>query len=322
MIDPLTIFSGITLSIIAAFCFNYSIILNKKGLLQGLPDINFDQGVKSVVKSFISFFKNRDWTIGFFLGVIGYLPYLISMNLVGIVVTQPVTSVGLVVLVYFAHKKLNEKIGYTEIASIALMIGGTILIAFAQVSDIFIEILNIALSLILFNLLLIGISICLYIVALKYKGKGIESVLIMIIGGMITAIGSILSGALILTLNSGVFFTIPLLGIFEIFFGIFWFEVYHIWAFISWWGLIIFNIIGFTFVQAGLQRGKAVLVFPISNTINLIIPLVAGLFIFQQTFQNYILFFLGVISIMIATIILSRFQAKIEKIETLEKEKE
>ncbi|GAH80571.1 unnamed protein product, partial [marine sediment metagenome] len=167
MIDPLTIFSGITLSIIAAFCFNYSIILNKKGLLQGLPDINFDQGVKSVVKSFILFFKNRDWTIGFFLGVIGYLPYLISMNLVGIVVTQPVTSVGLVVLVYFAHKKLNEKIGYTEIASIALMIGGTILIAFAQVSDIFIEILNIALSLILFNLLLIGISICLYIVALK-----------------------------------------------------------------------------------------------------------------------------------------------------------
>ena len=49
---------------------------------------------------------------------------------------------------------------------------------------------------------------------------------------------------------------------------------------------------------------------------------VAGLFIFQQTFQNYILFFLGVISIMIATIILSRFQAKIEKIETLEIEKE
>lgn len=322
MIDPFTIFSGITLSIIAAFCFNYSIILNKKGLLQGLPDINFDQGVKSVVKSFISFFKNRDWAIGFFLGIIGYLPYLISQSLVGIVVTQPITSVGLIILVYFAHKKLNEKIGYIEIISFILMIGGIILIAFAQVSDIFIDILNIALLLILFNLVLIGISIGLFFMALRNKGKGIESVLIMIIAGLITSIGSILSGALVLTLNSGEFFTIPLLGIFEIFFGIFWFETYHIWAFICWWGLIIFNIIGYTFVQAGLQRGKAVLTFPISNTTNLIVPLIAGLFIFQQTFQNYILFFIGAISITIATIILSRFQAKIEKIEMLEKKKE
>ncbi|MBA7506923.1 hypothetical protein ES706_05638 [subsurface metagenome] len=319
MINPIIIVMGALLAILASFCFNYAIILEKKGLLQGLPEIKFDEGLKNVINAFVAFFKNKNWAFGFFLGVIGYIPYLISQSLVGIVVTQPLTSVGLLVLVYFAHKKLNEHIGSLEVISFILMGLGTIFIGLAQVSEIFIDIQVVSIQLIVFSFIIIGISILFYIFSTRFKEKPIEGVFIIIIAGLVFSIGSIFSNALIQAINSGIFFTIPILGLFEIIFGIFWFEPYHIWAFGGFWIMIIFNSVAFAFTQAGLQKGKAVLMFPIQNTVNMIVPLIAGLLIFQQTFQNYILFYIGVLLILIATIILSRFQATIETLKIPDK---
>ena len=321
MIEPFIIIIGAFLAILAAFCFNYGVILQKKGLLQGLPDIKFDEGIQNVISTFKSFFKNKNWTFGFFLGIIGYIPYLISQSLVGIVVTQPLTSVGLLVLVYFAYKKLEEHIGSIEIASFFIMGLGTILIGLAQVSEIFIDIQSIAISLILFSFLLIAFSIVFYFISTRVRGKSIEGVFIIIIAGLGFSLGSIFSSALVQALNSGFFFNIPILGLFEILFGVFWFEPYHIWAFIAFWFMIIFNIVAIPFTQASLQKGKAVLLVPIQSTVNMIVPLIAGLLIFQQTFQNFILFYIGVMLILIATIVLSRFQAKIETIEVSDMQK-
>jgi len=315
MIDPISIIIGISLAILAAFCFNYAIILEKKGLLQGLPDLNFDEGIKSVIQSFIAFFKNRDWAIGFLLGVVGYIPYIISQSFVGIVVTQPVTSVGLIFLVIFANKVIDEKIGLFELGSFIMMGIGTIFIGLAQVSDIFIDILNIALPLLLFVLIIIVISAIIYLISKRFKGESSEAILMMVISGLIVSLGSIFSSAFVQAINSGSFFTIWILAPIELLFGLFWFEIYHLWAFFSFYLMISFNSVGFAFTQGGLQRGKAVLVFPILNTVNMIVPIIAGFLIFKQTFQNYFLFYLGVALILFPTIILSRFQAKIEAIE-------
>jgi len=319
-IDPFTIFLGIAFAIVAAFCFNYAIILEKKGLLQGLPDLNFDEGIKSVIRSFIAFFKNRDWAFGFLLGNIGYIPYLISQNLVGIVVTQPITSVGLIVLVIAANKILNEKIGPFELSSFIMMGFGTILIGLAQVSDIFIDILEIAFPLIIFTVIIFFISGAIFLIASRFKGESMDAILMMIIAGLITSLGSIFSSAFVQAISYGTYFQIPILAPIEILFGCFWFwDPYHWWGFCSFYVFIIFNSVGFAFTQGGLQRGKAVLVFPIVNTVNMIAPIIAGFIIFQQTFQNYLLFYIGVSLILIATVILSRFQAKIEAIEAPEK---
>lgn len=320
MIDPLAIIIGISLAIVAAFCFNYAIILEKKGLLQGLPDLNFDEGIKSVIKSFIAFFKNRDWAIGFLLGVIGYIPYVISQSFVGIVVTQPVTSVGLIVLVVAASKVLDEKIGMFELSSFVMMIVGTILIGLAQVTDISIDILNIAIPLIVFFMIFLSISAIIFLIASRFKGESIEAILMMIISGLIVSLGSISASAFVQAMNSSTYFQNVFLIPIEILFGFFWFwDPYHWWGFCSFYLMLIFNGVGFTFTQGGLQRGKAILVFPIVNSVNMIAPIIAGFLIFRQTFQNYTLFYLGVALILVATIILSRFQAKIETIKAPEK---
>jgi len=55
--------------------------------------------------------------------------------------------------------------------------------------------------------------------------------------------------------------------------------------------------------------------YPILDSIALLLPIFAGLIVFQQTFKYYWLFFLAVILILIATFILSKYQVAIEKME-------
>jgi multidrug transporter EmrE-like cation transporter len=69
------------------------------------------------------------------------------------------------------------------------------------------------------------------------------------------------------------------------------------------------------FYQGAIQKGKAVVMYPILDSIALIIPLVAGLFVFQQTFENTFLFVIAIIFVMIGSLVLSRYQAEIETMD-------
>ena len=96
----------------------------------------------------------------------------------------------------------------------------------------------------------------------------------------------------------------------EVLFGIFWFEYYHLWVFLGLWGLGFFFLTSMIFQNNGMQKGKAVILWPIQNSISLIVPIIAGFAVFSQTVSNYILFFLAVLLILIATIVLSKYQAE------------
>ena len=101
----------------------------------------------------------------------------------------------------------------------------------------------------------------------------------------------------------------------EVLFGIFWFEYFHFWVFLGLYGLGFFFLTSMIFQNNGMQKGKAVILWPIQNSISLIVPVIAGFAVFSQTITNYILFLLAILLILIATIVLSKFQAEIEAIE-------
>jgi len=101
----------------------------------------------------------------------------------------------------------------------------------------------------------------------------------------------------------------------EIFFGIFWFDYPHLWVFIGWWGLAICNLLSFAFYQSAFQKNRIAVVFPILDSVGLSIPIIAGILVFKQTFNNYFLFFLAIILIFIGTSTLGKFQADIKTME-------
>ena len=80
--------------------------------------------------------------------------------------------------------------------------------------------------------------------------------------------------------------------------------------------MAIFNISSVPFYQGGIQRGKLLIMYPILDTVALLLPITAGIFVFQQSFTNYPLFMIALIFIIFATLILAKYQLAFEDIDS------
>ncbi|TFF90505.1 MAG: hypothetical protein EU548_02685 [Promethearchaeota archaeon] len=308
MVDLLTTILGITIALIATTCFNLGIILQKRGLRE-CRDIKIEEGVRSIVAVFKELCKNKPWFIGTALGIIGMIPYAIAMGMVGIVVVQPIMSVGLIIFFVSAIKILKEKVTYFEVIPIILLISVPLFIGLAQISDPYIDLYEFVIPFFVFFFIMLALSAISYYFSQRKRGTRMEGIFIMFIGAIFYSLGAFFTNILTQALiDSNIF--IPFFW--EIIFGIFWFEYAHLWAFLGFWGLAIFNVASVIFIQSALQRSKAVFIVPIQNSITFIVPIIAGLFVFNQRFTNNIFFIITIIIVLISTIILSKYEASIQ----------
>jgi len=319
MIDFVTVIIGTVLALIASFCYSLGFALQKMGLLQGLPELDFKHGLKVTIKSFLTFFENKTWLIGLFLSIIGWFPFMIAVSLVGIVVVQPLTGVGLIVLLLASHIFLNEKISLMEAISAGLLIISPVLITFAGVTDIEFNLFNFLIPFFIYIVISLILSSLCYSVSKRVKKRKNKAIFLALTGVILNANAIIFANIIAQALKGGNINLFSWFGWAEIIFGIFWFEFYHIWAFISFWGIVISFLVGFIFYQSGFQKGKASVLYPVINSLSILIPIIVGIFIFNQTFQNIGLFILAVSIIILADINLSKYQAEIEKIDKMKK---
>ncbi len=309
MVDVITSTIGIILALIASFSFNIAVVLQKKGLMAA-PNIKVEEGVGSVLKSFKALFQNKTWLVGFLLGVIGWFPYIIAIGMVSVLVVAPLVSVGLIIFVFAAKKMLNEKTSPTELLSIIILIIATILIAFARISSVSIDLNAIVVPFFAIFGVLIGISVGCFFFAQKKRGTPFEGLFLVFTGATLYSLGIVCTNIFTQSLLDAHVFP---LFFWEFMFGIFYFLIFlsyvHLWMFLGFWLMLIFNITSIIFYQSGFQKGKTVVMFPIFNIITIIIPVVIGLLIFQQSYENSVLFFVAMVLILIATFKLSKFQS-------------
>ena len=221
MVDLITLASGIILAIIATTCVNIGVALQKKGLKDGLPELNIEGGVNNFGNDFLKYFKNKYWVIGFFLGIIGWIPFVIAQGLVGIIVVQPLQSVGLIIMVIVASRFLDEKISVVEIIAIAMLILAPILIAFSDISNIHIDLTSFLIPFLVF-LIIIFLFIFFFIIISKKQNqdhwKGLFKVTI---AGLFFSLGGMFANILAQAYNDASINMISPFGWLEILFGYF-----------------------------------------------------------------------------------------------------
>jgi len=315
MVDSFTVTLGIILVLIATPMFNLALVFQKMGLRQG-PEIRFDKGFVGILKAFKELAKNKWWLLGAILGVIGWFPYIMSIGLVGFMVAEPINSMGIIIVVIAANRILGEKVTWYEFLAISILAISPILIAFAGISEVAIDLYEMVIPLTIFLIITFSITIGSFVFSQKKRGTKLEGFFVMLTGSFFLALGGVFTNILanILVNVQPTWY----IGI-EIFFGIFWFifggSYVHLWIFIGWWGLAICNIASFAFYQSAFQKSRMAVVFPILDSVGLSIPIIAGILVFKQTFNNYFLFFLAIFLIFIGTSVLGRFQVDIKTMD-------
>ena len=320
-VDIVIVVIGILLALVATTAFNLAFVFQKRGLNQASAkgiEIETDKGLKHLIKTFIWLFKNKFWLLGVIIGGGGWIPYVISIGLVGIVVSEPVMATGLIVFVIAATRMLKERVGPLEYVAIGMLTVSPVLIAFAGTSDVAIDFYTFVPAFIIFIVLSVPISIISLIIAKKKKGTSAEGLFTMLGGAILFALGGTATNIWVQALLQASS-TINWYVLFELVFGIFWYftsgSYLHLWMFLGFWMMVVFSISSIPFYQGGIQKGKLLIMYPILDSIALLLPIFAGLLVFQQTFTNYVLFFIAIVLIIAATLILGKYQLAFESFE-------
>jgi len=310
MADFYTSVIGVIFALIASFCFNFAVIFQKKGL-QSLPEINFNEGIKSAFIILWKYLRNRDWFIGSLLGILGCIPYLSAIEMIGILAVQPLTMTGLIAFIFATRYLLNEKIKSIEYIAIFFLISSPLLIIFSGIYKSSFTLNQILLPFLVFLIILI---ICFFFFLLferKVKKNSLKSIFLVIDAAILGSLGVVFVNIFLIALKEAKI-QLNFLGFIEILFGIFWFDSTHFFLFILFWGIFILNSISFFFLQNAFKKGNVAIARPISNCIYLILPIIAGFFIFNQRCDNLYLFITSICLTTMSVIVLSKFQSKIQ----------
>ncbi|HUX99011.1 MAG TPA: hypothetical protein VMV49_05620 [Candidatus Deferrimicrobium sp.] len=288
MTTPLETVFGILLAILGAVMFTVGAIFQKKGV-QDLPEIKM-----SDIKTMTPMLKSKIWVIGIIVGTAGGAPYIASQYFIGIGYTQLLLASGLILLAYMASRMLHERLGIIEYSGIAVIVVG---------------------------------SICLGLAQLQPPPEGLlltadfirNTIIFYSIFGSLIAAGLILykltnwGAAKNLAINSGIWFGIGACSAQIGTLGIAAWDLLVI--AIGYLILLAGNAIGTIVVNIAFQKGKAIMVIPLQAAGNYLIPVLAGLTLFQQNFLAWPWFIPALILIMGGVILLSRIQAEVEAIE-------
>jgi len=243
------------------------------------------------------FLKRPLWILGILMQTILFAPFFfIGIDLIGIVLAQPLAAAGLLVLVAGAVIGLKEKLSRIEWVGVSLTIVAILLVSIAGVfGDVTISAFfqgtflasAIAVVLALATLLLAGGLLAR--LSKRWEVQGLA----MLVGTSYSAVS--ISGQLVTVGFDAV--SLPGNEVLGWVLGI---------AGLA--GVVLGTIFGIIFSQRAFKKAQAIHIIPVSSSINNILPIIAGIVLFRQNITFPWLFIPGTILLLVAITLLARFQ--------------
>ncbi len=235
---------AIAIALAASFCTNYSTYMQKVAV-DALPPINW-RFSWTVAKTF---FTNRPWLSAMALDALGTGLFMVALIFAPVSIVEPILTAGIALLAYLAIKRLGERLSRSDALAIGMTVVGVIFLAVSLAEGL------------PQTKQYDGFLLAVVTLAIAAAAIAIPLVLQQAPWGELAA-GLGISGGLIIGL-AGVYSRL-LMGNF----GGRWY---------LWLPMCVASYpAGFAVFQAGLQRGKAVVVAPLYNGLVVCVPIVMG----------------------------------------------
>jgi drug/metabolite transporter (DMT)-like permease len=235
---------AIVIAFAASFCVNYSTYMQKRAV-DTLPRIKLRLSW-TVIKMFIT---NRLWLSAMLVDGIGTALFMIALIYLPVSIVEPIITSGIALLAYLAIKNLGEKPGRTDSFAIAFTILGVIFLAISLAEGLPEGKTFHPLELWVVTGAIALIAVVLPL-ALQRSGRGNLAAGLGISGGLIIGMAAVFSRLLMGDFGNEWYLWLP--------------------------ACVLTYPLGFVVFQAGLQRGRAVVVAPIYNALVVCVPIVMG----------------------------------------------
>jgi drug/metabolite transporter (DMT)-like permease len=239
---------------------------------------------QSIKENIVSLVTNKLWLLGFALSASAVSLNWLALGMAEMSAIQPLIGFGLIVLVIAAHFLLGERISRTELLGIALALGGVVTVGFgAHPGHPPVSLATLAptyahpSALVVLGALGVFLPLSWLVCrAFAYRGASL-------VFAVQTAVATILG----LTFSKGFFGVLATSGPRAILSS----PLSIFFAFL----FVFFSFLALFLQQFALQKGRSVVVVPIINVLQIALPLVTGLCVFQETLQPAQLWGVGVL---------------------------
>ena len=267
---------AIILSAIGNILMSIGAVIQKRGADQAL-----EIGKHPLFDTIKSFLTNKTWLKGAAIALAGLPLYFLAFQYGDLIYVQPMIGFGTLAIVLYALKILKEKTTKTEIIGILFVIIGPVVIAYGSQNITPSEIQINYTSIIVFYLIFYLIAGMLLIMQTRFEKGKKKAVTFAVITG--TLLGLAALGGRLTAFHIGL-------------------------QYLLFMGVLLINMgLGTISSQIMYQKGRAIITLNISNSFNLMLPVIAGIFILNE--KTNIILITGLISILLGCVMLSRIQS-------------
>jgi drug/metabolite transporter (DMT)-like permease len=235
---------AVIIAFAASFCENYSTYMQKKAM-NALPRLS----LRLSWTVLWTFFTNRPWLAAMVMEGVGVGFYMVALIFLPVSIVEPIITAGIALVAFLAIRKLGETPGRIDFLAIGTIVIGVTFLAVSLAEGLpkhnTYKPLELWASAALVLFLAVAVPLGLYL----FRRENI-------------AAGLGFSGGLVFGLSA--VFSRLLMGDFG--------NLWYVWLL----ACVLTYPVGFGIFQAGLQRGRAVVVAPIYNGMMLCVPIVVG----------------------------------------------
>ncbi|OFW59583.1 MAG: hypothetical protein A2W01_12375 [Candidatus Solincola sediminis] len=235
---------AVIIAFAASFCENYSTYMQKKAM-NALPCLS----LRLSWTVLWTFFTNRPWLTAMVMEGVGISLYMVALIFLPVSIVEPIITAGIALVAFLAIRKLGETPGRVDFLAIGTIGIGVIFLAVSLAEGLpehsTYEPLELWASAALVLFLAAAVPLGLYLFRRENIAAGLG-----FSGGSVFGLSAVFSRLL--------------MGDFG--------NLWYVWLL----ACVLTYPVGFGLFQAGLQRGRAVVVAPIYNGMMLCVPIVVG----------------------------------------------
>ncbi len=236
--------AAVIIAFAASFCVNYSTYMQKRAV-DVLPTMRLRISW-AVIKAFIT---NRLWLTAMAVDALGTAFFMVALIILPVSIVEPIITAGIALLAYLAIKNLGERPSRTDSLAIAITVMGVIFLSISLAEGLpegkTFHPLELWVVTGVVAVIALAVPLTLFL-----SRKGDIAAGLGVSGGLVIGMAAVFSRLLMGDFGNEWYLWLP--------------------------ACALTYPLGFAIFQAGLQRGRAVVVAPIYNALVVCVPIVLG----------------------------------------------
>lgn len=278
--------------IVACFIFSVGGAMQKHGMATSFPKLSGSAIIKEWRKILATIFKNWVWVTGTILVFVGWIFHFQALGMGDISIVQPLLNIQIIMIVLIGVLVLKEKVKAFEFVGLAILFGGAMILSFSSHEK--------AAKTMTEWVLWVVVIACFAVVGLislflnRKKGSALFEIGLAVIGALLVSLNSIFMNATTIVVQRG-------RGSFNLSTLSDWIRVLSTPYFL---GVIVIGISCTVIIQWAYTHGRVSIIAPVLNTVQMIIPIIAGPLIFAEVISPVRIG--GIVVITIGTLVLGQ----------------